>query len=165
MKKRAVATLVGGLSLLASPGQAIAETGSQRFTIIQVGDGPHRIVATGLITGVGTEVDNRTQVPPGSPFQATYTFSEGELFATVARAGRPQIEFNPSSCVTTVNIVDTQRITGGTGAFHGASGSSTDTISVTSVGARDSEGRCLPPGSPPLFEIGIIRTEGSLTLP
>lgn len=165
MKKRAAATLVGGLALLASPGQAFAETGSQRFTIIQVGGGPSRIVATGVITGVGTEVDNRTQVPPGSPFQATYTFSEGELFATVARAGRPQIEFNPSSCVTTVNIVDTSTITGGTGAFQGASGSSTDTVRVTSIGARDGEGRCLPPGSPPLFEIGIIRTDGSLTLP
>ena len=165
MKKRAAATLVGGLALLASPGQAVAETGNQRFTIIQVGDGPAWVVATGVITGAGTEVDNRTQVPPGRPFQITYTFSEGQLFATVARAGRPHIEFDPLSCITTVDIVDTQRITGGTGAFEGASGSSTDTVRVTSVGARDGEGRCLSPGSPPLFEIGIIRTEGSLTLP
>lgn len=167
MKKRAAATLVGGLALLASPGQAVAETGNQRFTIIQVGDGPSTgvIVATGVITGAGTEVDNRTQVPPGSPFKATYSFSGGKLFATVAATGRPLIKFNPSSCVTTVNIVDTSTITGGTGAFQGASGSSTDTVRVTSVGARDSQGRCLPPGSPPLFQIGIIRTEGSLTLP
>jgi len=164
MKKRATATLVGGLALLASPGQAVAETGNQRFTIIQVGNGPSTIVATGVITGAGTEVDNRTQVRPGSPFQATYTFSEGKLFATVAAAGRPQVEFNPSSCVTTVDIVDNSTITGGTGAFQGARGSSTDTVRVTSIGARDGEGRCLPPGSPPLFEIGIIRTEGSLSL-
>lgn len=164
MKKRVAATLVGGLALLASPGQAVAETGNQRFTIIQVGDGPGTVVASGVITGAGTEVDNRTQVPPGRPFQATYTFSEGKLFATVAAAGRPQIEFNPAGCVTTIDIVDTSTFTGGTGAFQGAIGSSTDTVRVTSVGARDSEGRCLPPGSPPLFEIGIIRTEGTLAL-
>lgn len=166
MKKFAAAAIVGGLALMTSPNQVLAETtGSQRFTVLIPADGPGTVIATGVVTGVGSEVDTREQVPPSSPFQATYTFPEGQLFATVSAAGRPQVEFNPRSCVTTITIVDTATITGGTGAFEGASGSSTEKVRVTSVAGRGSDGRCLGPESPPLFELAVIRSEGTLSLP
>ena len=166
MKKFVAAAIVGGLALMTSPNQVLAETtGNQRFTVLIPAEGPGTVIATGVVTGVGSEVDTRKQVPPGSPFQATYTFREGQLFATVAAAGRPQVEFNPRSCVTTITLVDTATITGGTGAFEGATGSSTDTVRVTSVAGRDAEGRCLGPEHPPIFELGIIRAEGTLSLP
>ena len=166
VKTFVAAALVGGLALMTSPSQVLAETtGTQRFTVLIPADGPGTVIATGVVTGVGSEVDTREQVPPGSPFQATYTFREGQLFATVAAAGRPQVEFNPRSCVTTITLVDTATITGGTGAFEGASGSSTDTVRVTSVAGRGDDGRCLGPEHPPIFELGIIRSEGTLTLP
>ncbi len=166
IKKFAAAAIVGGLALMTSPNQVLAETSrTQRFTVLIPAEGPGTVIATGVVTGVGSEVDTREQVPPGSPFQATYTFPEGQLFATVAAAGRPQVEFNPGNCVTTINLVDTATITGGTGAFEGASGSSTDTVRVISVAGRGDDGRCLGPEHPPIFELGIIRSEGTLTLP
>ena len=166
IKKFAAAAIMGGLVLMTSPNQVLADTtGNQRFTVLIPADGPGTVIATGVVTAVGSEVDTREQVPPGSPFQATYTFPQGQLFATVAAAGRPQVEFNPWSCVTTITLVDTATITGGTGAFEGASGSSTETVRVTSVAGRGDDGRCLGPEHPPSCELGIIGSEGILTLP
>lgn len=151
---------------MTSPNQVLAETtGTQRFTVLIPADGPGTVIATGVVTGVGSEVDTREQVPPGTPFQATYTFSEGQLFVTVAAAGRPHVDYNPRSCVTTMTLVDTATINGGTGAFEGATGSSTETVRVTSVAGRGDDGRCLGREHPPIFELGIIRSEGTLTLP
>jgi len=166
MKKLASAAILGGLVLMASPGYAVAETGNnQRFTIVTVNQSPPTVIARGTLTGVGTEVDNREQIPPGRPFQATFIFPQGDLFATVAGAGRPRVAFDPSTCVTRLTIVDTETITGGTGAFAGARGRSTDTVHVTTVAGHGDDGKCLGPDSPPLFELSIIRTAGTLTLP
>ena len=166
MKKFATAAIVVGLALMTSPNQVLAETtGDQRFTVLIPAEGPGTVIATGVVTGVGSEVDTREQVPPGTPFQATYTFPQGQLFVTVAAEGRPEVKFNHRSCVTIITIVDTSTITGGTGAFEGASGSTTDRVRATSVAGRDSDGRCLGPEFPPIFELGVIRSEGTLTLP
>ena len=166
MRKLAVAAVLGGLVLMATPGYAVAETSTnQRFTIVSVNEGAATVIASGALTAVGTEADNRDQVPPGSPFQGSYSFPQGALFVTVAGAGRPQVQLDPSTCVTRLTIIDTSRITGGTGAFAGASGSSTDTVHVTTIGGRSDDGQCLGPQSPPLFELSIIQTAGTLTLP
>ncbi len=53
----------------------------------------------------------------------------------------------------------------GATANHTAGTSSTDTVRVTSVAGRGDDGRCLGPESPPLFELAVIRSEGTLTLP
>jgi hypothetical protein len=165
MKKLALAAMIGGLVLAASSGSALAATTtSQEFTVVKVGTDPGTVVASGAITGVGSEDNNRLQVPRGAPFQVTFHFRQGDLFQTITPVGPPQIRFNPATCVTTTTIQDTTLVTGGTNGLAGTTGSGTATANLTSVAGRGNDGRCLGPGSPPIFELSVVRATGSLHL-
>ena len=118
-----------------------------------------------MINGAGAEETNGLQVPRGSPFQVEFTFPQGKLFQTITPVGAPTVDFNPTTCVTRVTIVDTTVVTGGTGAFADATGSGVATANLTSIRGRNADGSCLPATSPPIFEMSFVRAPGTLTLP
>ncbi len=159
------AAAIGGLLVTGTPGQAAAAvTGAQEFTVIKIGTNTGTVVARGVITGAGQEENNRLQVPRGAPFQVEFTFAGGKLFQTITPVGAPLVDSNPVSCVTRITIFDTTEVTGGTGAYAGASGGGVATAQLTQIRGRDANGDCLPPTSAPIFEMSFVRAPGTLNL-
>ena len=165
VRKLAVAAAVVGLGLAGTPGPAVADTGPQEFTVVKIGTNTGTVVARGVITGAGREENNRLQVPRGAPFQVHFSFPRGDLFQTITPVGAPQVDFNPTTCVTHVTIFDTTEVTGGTGAYAGATGRGVATAKLTIIRGRNADGSCLPESAPPLFELSQVNATGTLTLP
>jgi len=164
-KRLASVAIVGGLALAGSPGYAAADAAvNQQFTIVTVGSAPGTVIARGPITGVGSDTNNRAQLPPGSPFQSTFRFRQGDLFTTVSAAGRPQVDFNPTTCVATVVARDVFEVTGGTATLARATGGGTATAHVTLIGGRGNDGNCLGPDSPPVFQFTVTQASGTVSL-
>ncbi len=119
MRKLAVAVLGAGMIALAVPGGVAwaQRSGAQRFTIICNGSegAPCQVVASGVINGKGKDVET-------GPHSDTFIFPGGKLFSTHTD-NEGAHRFNEQSCTGTVKISGTFQITGGTGAYKGASGS------------------------------------------
>ena len=164
IKRVLAVAVVGGVAMLGFPGTAMASTVEQDFSVISINSAPGLVVATGsLIYGAGVEQNTRALVPPGSPFQVTFTFAEGQLVHTVV-PGPPQIDVDPVTCVTRIVSHPTTVVTGGTGVFAGATGTGTATTRRTVVAGLDATGACLPPTAPPILALGIIESTMTLTL-
>ena len=165
MKKLARAMLIGGLTLAGSSAPAAADTvPNQTFTVVKVGANPGTVVGTGVINGAGVENNNRLQVPRGSPFQAVFSFAEGDLIQRATPLSA-QSEFDPFTCVTRTTIENAFLVTGGTNDLAGASGGGHATANLTAIGPRGDDGTCLGPEAPPLFLISVVRLTGTVTLP
>lgn len=166
MRRLVLAAVVGALAVAAAPGHPLADTvGAEQFTVVKVGSDPGTAAATGVINGVAIENNDRLGVPRGAPFHVTFSFPQGDLFQTIAPAGPPEIQYNPTTCVTTTVLHDTTTITGGTNAFAGASGTGTATANLISVAGRNSDGSCLPPDAAPVFALSVVRASGSVHVP
>jgi hypothetical protein len=166
IKKVVLAAAIGALALAGAPGAAVAETtGPQNFTVIKIGTNTGTVIARGVITGAGAEENDRLQQPRGAPFHVEFTFPDGKLFQTITPVGPPKVEFNPVTCVAKISIFDTTLVTGGTGAYAGATGSGTANATLTVIRGRNADGSCLPETSPPIFEMSQVRAPGTLTLP
>ena len=163
LKKLALTAAIGAVALGGNPGLAAADGANQQFTIIKLGANTGTVVGRGLIDGAGTEENTKHDVGPGQPFEVTFTFPQGMLFIHNV-PGTPQIDFNPTSCLTRITIHPVTTVTGGTGAFAGASGGGTATTNITTIANRGADGNCLPPSSPLLFELAIARSTMTLTL-
>ncbi|MDQ3641156.1 MAG: hypothetical protein M3450_06760 [Actinomycetota bacterium] len=164
IRKLALAAAVVGLSLAGTPGPAVADTGPQEFTVVKIGTNTGTVVARGVITAAGREENNRLQVPRGAPFQVHFSFPQGDLFQTITPVGAPQVDFNPTTCMTRVTIFDTTEITGGTGAYAGATGSGVATAKLTIIRGRNADGSCMDAKAPPIFEMSQVAAPGSLTI-
>lgn len=165
LKRLSLAALVGGIALTTPTGHALAETaGEQDYTLVKVGVNPGTVVARGVITGAGSEENDRALVPPGSEFHVVFHFPQGDLFMTNT-PGPPQVDFNPAACLSRITLHPTTRVTGGTGAFAGASGSGTSTANLTVLGGRNDDGSCQGPTSPPIFQVSFVQATGTLRLP
>jgi hypothetical protein len=168
MRKRSVlAAFVAGLALLGSPGAAVAATsGRVDFTTVKVGINPGTVVARGLINAAGVETNNRHLLPPGTPFQVVDSFPLGDILITATPTGAPQIvSFNPTTCVTTMILRTSVLVTGGTGAYAGASGTGAGVANRTVVSGRSANGTCLPLSQPSVFELSNVQSYANLTLP
>ena len=167
MRKLVVAALVAGLGVLGSPGTALAATtGTSYGTTVKIGINPGTVVSQEFITGVGVETNNRHLVPPGTPFQVVNGFPQGSLLFTATPSGPPEIvDSNPTTCVTHMILRSTTVITGGTGAYAGASGFGVGTANRTVVSGRGADGRCLPLSQPGVFELSYVKTSYTVTLP
>ena len=164
IKRVLAGAVVGGVAMLGFPGTAMASTVDQDFRVINLDGEPGTVVATGsLIYGAGVEENTRPLVPPGSPFQVTFTFAEGQLIHTVV-PGASQIDADPVTCVTRIVSHPTTFVTGGTGVFAGATGTGTATTRRMVVAGLDATGACLPPTAPPILALGIIESNMTLTL-
>jgi hypothetical protein len=164
LTKAVASATLAGLALLVPSGPATADTATNvTFTTIEAGGGPGIVIASGAISGVGTETNNEGQKGPGQPFQDVMTFPQGELFQTVAPAGRPQIQFDPNTCVVRIVEPQSTTVTGGTKAFATATGFGTSTAHITIIENRGSDGTCQQPPAPPRFLLAIVHGTGTVT--
>jgi len=153
---------------LATGGPALAQTaGGQRLRlIVKTVNGveqPTRAVATGPISGAGTEtqaVDENSGVG-----QLTLELGRGTVSATFVE-GDFRFNFDPGSCTAKPTSSGTIEITGGTGPFVGAHGTLPFTTRGTIVGSRGPGGECLGPddGVPPKVVIVIVDAAGTASV-
>src|SRR5437588_144439 len=123
------AALCLSLGLLVSP--ALAATGSQTFRIIFTGN-PRagvlgRVIATGLVNGVGTdETIAQDPHPDGSETDTDLITLPGGTITILDTDPADVFKFNPTSCTATISTnAGVYTVTGGSGAYAEASGSGT----------------------------------------
>jgi len=165
LRKLALAALVGGLTIAAPSGDALAEAaGSQDFTVVKIGANPGTVIARGVITAAGVEENDRLQIPTAPQFHVIFHFPQGDLFMTNT-VGTPEVDFNPAACLSRITLHPTTVVTGGTDAYAGATGSATSTAHLTVLGGRNEDGTCQGPASPPMFMTTFVQASGTLRLP
>jgi hypothetical protein len=122
---------------------------SARGQIIAVARNGHRtvvssiIVLRGVFNGVGriVEVPNR----PGDPDNASrdkLVFAAGTLRIVSFNKGQPRISLDPQTCLVSLRIRQTTKVTGGTGRFRHASGRFKSLVRAHAVLARNPDGSC-----------------------
>lgn len=162
--RRATALAAAALFVLCtqvSPAGA-ATSGDQSWTVITEPGQPTRVVASGVLNAAGTVVDHLTLFPNGTFDNfATQTFPKGTL--GYHGMGTFTISVDPATCIGRGDVVGPFVITGGTGAYVGATGDGTALISLIFVFNRAPDGSCVQ--GPPAKTYGVARVTGHLTLP
>ncbi len=162
--KKAVAMALGTvICVLGVTPTASAETGNQRFKLVFRGE-QSTVVASGPITGAGTVVDqeggNETSFP------VAFVFPDGTVFLTVTTVDE-SFDFDTTTCIGRLNLVEHFEITGGTDRYRGASGTGTFVGRAIVIFPRDSEGNCLRPesGVEPTFSFSVLTGTGDVAVP
>lgn len=130
-------------------------SGTEQFQIMSTSatSSTSSIIARGVFTAGG--VDHA-----GSKVD-TAVFSNGS-FKIAHSKGTGSQSFNPKTCLMTVNQHGTYKLSGGTGAYAGISGSGTYQVSILAVAAR-SGGTCSKTKPPVAFQ-QIIKASGPVKL-
>lgn len=135
-KSKIFALALAGCLSIAGPLATIAtasaqpRSGNESFTIIEPSPGGGPVIAHGAFSAAGTDVELSPNSDTGS---GVFIFPGGTITAvhtTTSSTGT----FNPKTCVAHFQFSGTYVITGGTGAYAGASGSGTFQGRGTSVG-------------------------------
>jgi hypothetical protein len=128
-------------------------------------DLPSHVSATGPIRGAGTETQTYIDTADGETVQFTWHFPAGNVTGDAIEDYA--LSFDPTSCTAQATGTGTWTITGGTGAYAGATGSGSFADRGTLVGARDRNGACQGPdsGVEPKIAASILRGTGSASLP
>lgn len=144
---------LGAWLVVAGPAMA-ATSGDQTFTIVGE-DNTGTVVASGPITGVGTDVET-------SDTTDTFVFDAGSI--TISHIDNPggTQSFNPTTCIGRGTFTGNYTITSGTGAYANATGSGTYSGRFFFVGDRDETGQCAEEGG---FSFFTVRVSGTTTLP
>jgi hypothetical protein len=141
-----------------------ASSKAERFTLsgatIRGVDRPLRVTAVGPIAGSGTARDK-----DGAARHDTLVFHLAKGTVTVS-ADEKSIAAHPDFHTCTAKIVaqGTFTITGGTRAFHGATGNGTFTRHTSIIGGRNSSGACLPKSAPPKAVYNTVTMIGKAAL-
>ena len=160
-----------GTCAAAAPPAAAATSGSETFsgTLVTSGVSGTRttissvIVAKGVFRGVGRIVE----LPdlPGDPpnfSRDDLVFPEGTMHLVSATEAITSFSINPRNCLVRLTLQQTGEITGGTGQFAAAAGTSTSTVSAQGLGARDPDGSCSTT-LPTLHEVDMVASSGTLS--
>ena len=130
-------------------------SGTERFQLMSTSatSSASSIIARGVFTagGVdhqGSKVD--TAVFPNGSFKIAHSKGTGTR------------HFNPRTCLMTISLHGTYKLSGGTGRYAGISGSGTYQLSILAVGAR-SGGKCSRTKPPAAFQ-QIVRASGPVHL-
>jgi hypothetical protein len=141
----------------ASASQAAGSSGTEFFQIMSTNpanNAPSSIIARGVFTAGG--VDH-----PGSKVD-TAVFPDGTFKITHSNGtGTPR--FNAKTCLGTLVLNGTYRLSGGTGAYAGISGHGIYRLNIVFVGARNAAGNCSNKLPPTAFQ-QIIRAQGPVSL-
>jgi hypothetical protein len=153
----AMLTAVGGASLAAaSASPARSGTLHLQFVSTSATSNTDTVIATGLVTAGGTDVEGAHNVGilrlPGGTITIRHSAGTG-----------PQ-SFNPRTCLLTVSLHGTYKLLGGTGTYKGITGHGTYRLSILGVAARASNGTCSQTKPPVASEL-IIGASGPATLP
>ena len=147
--------LSGTLVAAAAPSGSGA-SGIEHFQVMSISETstPTTVIARGVFTagGVDIETSNTTD---------TFKFPNGTIRVRHSEPVGPA-NFNPRTCLGTVNQHGTYTLVGGTGKYAGISGHGTFRPHVLLVAAR-SHGKCSDTKPPVAFE-QIIRASGQVHL-
>lgn len=155
---------------VAPAGARVSRGESARGQIIAVSGNGHRtvvssiIVLSGVFNGVGkiVEVPNR----PGDPDNASrdnLVFPVGTLRIINLNRGQPQMSLNRKTCVGSVRIRQTTKVTGGTGRFSHASGTFKGLVRAYTALARNRDGSCNEQADAPL-DSDVLSGSGTMSL-
>ena len=158
---RALAALaLAVLGILATlGGTASADSTNQHWLVVTQPGEPSRVHARGVLDADGTVTDVLTLNPDGTfDNLATQHFPDGDLF--YHGAGTYTIDVNASSCHGQGDVVGPFQITGGTGAYAGATGDGVALIHLRFVFEQTATG-C---GQRPTQVSAVAHAKGTLTL-
>jgi hypothetical protein len=159
----ASAVAVLGLVLTGVSPATAATSGDQNWVVITTPGSPTRVVASGVLNAAGTVTDFLTLNFTNGTFDnfAVQAYPNGTL--SYHGMGTFTLTIDPRSCIGRGDVVGPFVITGGTGAYTGASGSGTAFITLYFVFDRNPDGSCVQ--GPPARSYGVARAPGHLTLP
>lgn len=144
-----VAAIVAMALLLAPSAPASAAPGTERLTLTTTnftpGAASGRVVATGPVTGLGTFTQT-----PGDVFEIVVDLPQGSLFLLVEDTTRA---VDTTACVVHFSGGGTVVVTGGTGAFSGASGSGSHSWRGHTGFPKNADGSCNYNAAPNAFII------------
>ncbi len=152
MRKMALGLSLALGALLGLSAPAGAVTGSQRFFIFGQDEGG-TVVATGPISGVGTDIERPDET-------GTFVFPQGTVNIDHPQTGGLE-DFNEVTCIGRFTFSGTYDITSGSGAYAQANGEGTYTGRGIFIGRRTAQG-CAEEGGTVYF---FVDAEGTTTLP
>ena len=162
MRKLIAATL-GALCVLAAlggPASAEKQSTTQRWLVLTRPGEPTHVIATGTVNGVGTVVDTLVLFPNGTFDNfAVQSFDDGKLF--YHGQGTYEITVNPRTCIGRGDVVGPFEITGGEGAYAGATGEGVALISLTFFFEKTDTGCAQAPSR----IYGLAHATGTLEIP
>ena len=141
----------------ASASQAAGSSGFEHFQLVTTSpanNAPESIIATGAFTAGGVN-------HPGNRVD-TAMFPNG-TFKIAHSNGTGTPHFNPRTCLFTLALNGTYRLSGGTGAYAGISRHGIYRGNITFVAARNAAGQCSNKLPPTAFQ-QIIRAQGPVHL-
>jgi hypothetical protein len=164
MRKIISSAIVGAAAVAALSGTGIALAGTQGATAstesfqIMTTSGTSSnfsVIATGAFTAPGVDHENSNGTT------AAFVFPNGTVKLRHS-AGTGRQSFNPKTCLLTLNLHGTYKLTGGTGKYAGITGGGRYTLSILAVAAR-SGGKCSM-SKPPLAFQQVINASGPVSL-
>ncbi len=165
-----VAVLAAILACLAAAGGASAAGPRPQtftFSLLTIGtvDEPVYVAAHGAIDGVGTEMQRSKEIKGGELVHVTLHFADGTLRFTAIDHNGFRLHMN--TCTATTHGGGKWTVTGGTGAYTGASGGGRFTEPGTVFAQRSTSGACRGDKTPPNETISYLtaKLRGTVTLP
>ena len=157
------ATAVAAAAVIGGTGLAAASThtgvsGTEHFQMMTTtGTGSTgSVIASGVFTAPA--VDHEHQATSTS----TFTFANGTINIKHSNGTGTQ-HFDPKTCLMTISLHGTYKLTSGTGAYAGISGSGNYQLSILAIGAS-SGGKCVQ-NKPPVAWHQVINASGPVSLP
>jgi hypothetical protein len=164
MRKILASAFIGATAVAAMGGAGIAVAGThapaakaESFQMMTTSPtaSTFSVIATGAFTAPG--VDHESQ----SGNTATFVFPNGTVRLRHSAGTGPQ-SFNPKTCLFTLNLHGTYRLTGGTGKYAGITGGGTYKLNILAIGAR-SGGKCSQTKAPVALH-QVINARGTVKL-
>ena len=160
-----VAALTASAALACPAGAASpAETWVMNSATVHGADKPIRIVASGPVSGAGLLTQEFEETENGDVVHAVWHFAKGTVSADAYEDFA--LAFDPVACRGVATSSGTWVITGGTGAYAGATGHGTFGGTGTIIGQRDQAGACQGPESDvdPTVSVASLRGSGTAEL-
>jgi hypothetical protein len=125
------------------------------FLTVGASNKPVHVVAKGPISGIGTETQTEKQVGKRQVNVATLHFDRGTVRFVAPE--RFDWKVDMKHCMAHANGGGTFTITGGTGAYAGATGKGTFTSIGTAFAQRTPTGACLGSKTPPAQTVFYVK--------
>jgi hypothetical protein len=160
MRRLSVVVLCALCLSAALPMSAMAHPAEQRWTVLTRPGEPTHVIATGTLTARGTVTDVFILNPDGTfDNLATQTYPDGQIF--YHGQGTFALDVDPRTCIGVGEVDGPFVITGGTGAYVGASGSGVALIRLQFFFGQTESGCTFVPDR----VYGVARATGTLDIP
>lgn len=153
MLSAATAAMLGGGAAQASATPAASGTEHLQLVSTSATSNKASIIVSGVFTAGGVDVQGNKA--------DTVKFSNGS-FKIAHSNGTGTQKFNPTTCLMTIQLHGTYKISSGTGTYKGISGHGTYQLSILGVGAKVG-GKCSQKAAPVAFQ-QVIKASGPVHL-